>query len=262
MSQVKILDYTALVNLRASLKEFSESFKSPLESIEQELNDTLQMMEKKLEYFKKAKEHAEEQLSHAESKLRSCEDSQEWDEEEQCYRPSCKWERSSVELARSTYENACKKLEMAEDIYKQVDYEITQYLKPFGIIQIGGAADYLRKEMSSLSEADDKMEKILGLVERYLGSKTSPGGTEKTPSEVRTELIKQAAEKKDKFAIASREVSATIEEGEEDVYGVDINNENERKNAISQFNENKCRYCGRPLKICICGRGQRELERY
>ena len=262
MSKVKILDYTALVKLRASLKEFSESFDNPLTKIEQDLKDILQMMQDKLEILKQEKDQAEKELSQAQSDLSSCEASQEWDEEDHCYRPSCNWERSAVNRAQSRYDAACRKYETAESIYKEVNYEVWQYLKPSGIIQIGGAADYLRKEMSRLDAADDKMGRILDLVEKYLGSKTSPDGTEKNPSEVRRELIQEATEKKDKFFIATREVSARIDDDEDDVYGVDIEDDDNRKGAINQFNRNKCPYCGRPLKICICGRGQRELERY
>lgn len=262
MSKVKILDYTALVNLRASLKEFSESFDDPLATIEQDLKDILQMMQDKLEILREEKERAQEALSQAQSDFSSCEASQEWDEEDHCYRPSCNWERSAVNRAQSRYDAACRKYEAAERIYKEVDYEVSQYLKPFGIIQIGGAADYLRKEISRLDAADDKMGRILDLVEKYLGSKTSPDGTEKDPSEVRRELIQEANDKKDKFIIATREVSARIDDDEEDIYGVDIDDDDNRKGAINQFNRNKCPYCGRPQKICKCGRGQRELERY
>lgn len=262
MSKVKILDYTALVNLRVSLKEFSESFDDPLATIEQNLKDILQMMQEKLDILRAEKERAEEELSRAESDLSDCEASQEWDEEDHCYHPSCNWERIAVNRAQSRYDAACRRFEAAERIFKEVDYEVWQYLKPFGVIQIGGAADYLRKEMSKLDAADDKMSRILDLVEKYLGSKTSPDGTEKDPSQVRKELIQEATDKKDKFIIASREVSARIDDDEEDVYGVDIEDDADRKGAINQFNKNKCPYCGRPLKICICGRGQRELERY
>ena len=263
MSKVKILDYTALVNLRASLKEFSESFDDPLAAIEQDLQEILQMMQKKLEVLQKDMERAQEQLSRAEAALSRCESSQRWDEEDHCYHPSCDWERGAERAARARFEDARRRFEAAERIYKEVDNEVAQYLKPFGVIQIGGAADYLRKEMSRLKDADDKMGKILDLVERYLGSKTSPDGQEKTPSEVREKLIQEAEDKKGKFRIATREVSARIDEQEEeDVYGVDIKDEDNRIGAIHEFDQNKCPYCGRPKKICVCGRGPRELERY
>jgi hypothetical protein len=260
MSKVKILDYTALVNLRTSLKEFSESFEAPLATIEQDLKDILLMMKEKLDLLKVEKDRAEEELSRAESDLSDCEASQEWDEDAHCYRPTCNWERSAVRRSQSRYDSACKRFEDAERIFKEVDYEVWQYLKPFCVIQIGGAADYLRREMSKLDAADDKMGRILDLVEKYLGSKTSPEGVEKKQSEVRKELIQEATDKKYKGYIPSREVSARIDDEEEDVYGVDIEEDVDRKGAIKAFNSNKCPVCGRPVKICVCS--QRELERY
>ena len=53
MCRARILDYTALVNLKDSLKRFSKSFEEPLNAIESELHDILQMMKEKLEVLYK-----------------------------------------------------------------------------------------------------------------------------------------------------------------------------------------------------------------
>lgn len=262
MCRARILDYTALVNLKDSLKRFSKSFEEPLNAIESELHDILQMMKEKLEVLYKEKERAKEQLDQAERARYRCESSQKWDEDDHCYHPSCELERATEKIARKRYDAASQKYEAAEKIYKEVDYEVNQYLKPFGLLQIGGAADYLRKEEHILQAADDKMEKILDIVEQILGLSMSPEGIDKSPSDVRDKLIQESKEKKGKFAIANREVTARIDEAEkDDVYEVDINVDEERKELINKYESNKCPYCGRPKKVCICGRGPRERER-
>ena len=260
--RAKILDYTALVNLRDSLKRFSENIEAPLGDIERELNDILQMMRDKLQVLWEEKERAKQQLERAEAARRRCEASQRYDEEDHSYHPSCDLERSAERMAQARYDTACKRYEAADRIYKEVEYEVSNYLKPFGVILKGGAADYLRKEGSNLDEADDKMGAILNMVEQILGSKMSPNGSDTSPSEVNSRLTQEAKEKKDKFIDATREVTIKIEEQEkDDVYDVDVNDEKKRQEAINEFNRMKCPYCGRPLPICICGRGQRERER-
>lgn len=260
MSRIaKILDYTALVNLRTTLQQFSENIIPPLDDIERELNDVLQMMRDKLDVLREEMERAKERLDRAMSARYRCESSQRYDEEEHCYHPSCELERAAERLARAKYEDACKRYEAAERIYKEVDYEVSQYLKPFGIIQIGGAAAYLRGETSDLKKADDKMATILDIVEQILGSKMSPEGSDIPPSNVRSKLNQEAKDKKDKFIDGTKEVSARIGEQEkDDVYGVDINDDGIRQQAINEFNSKKCPYCGRPKKVCICERGSRE----
>ncbi len=260
--RAKILDYTALVNLRDSLKVFSENIKQPLDDVKRELNDILQMMRDKLEVLRQEMEHARERLERAEDARYRCEASQRYDEENHCYCPSCDLERAAERMAKAKYEEARRRYEAAERIYKDVDYEVSQYLKPFGTILKGGADDYLRIEGSRLNEADDKMMAILDIVEQILGSKMSPEGSDTSPSAVSSKLTKEAEEKRDKFIDATKEVSVKIEEQKkEDVYSVDVKDEEKRQDAINEFNRNKCWYCGRPLKICICGRGQRERER-
>jgi len=263
MSRAKILDYTALVNLKDSLKRFSECFQEPLNAIESELHDILQMMKEKLDVLYEEKERAKERLERAERARYRCESSQKWNEEDQCYHPSCDLERAAERMARAKYDEACKRYEAAEKIYKEVDYEVSLYLKPFGVIQVGGAADYLQsQENYLLTGADDKMEKILDIVEQILGSRMSPEGVDLSQSDVREKLIQEAQDKKGKFTIANREVSARIDQEEkDDVYDVDINDDDSRKKVINEFNSNKCPRCGRPKKICICGRDPLERER-
>lgn len=263
MSRIaKILDYTALVRLRESMKDFSENIVIPLDNIEQDLQDILQMMKDKLEVLQQEVERARERLDRAEAARYRCESSQRYDEDDHCYHPSCDLERAAERMARAKYEDAKRRYEAAERIYKEVDYEVTQYLKPFGIIQIGGAADYLRKCRTELNDADSKMGSILAIVEEILGSKMSPDGSDVSPSVINSKLTQEAKDKKDKFIDGTKEVSVLIDEQEEaDVYGVDINNDEKRQSAINEFNSNKCPYCGRPQKICRCGRGQRERER-
>lgn len=260
--RAKILDYTALVNLRDSLKVFSVNIGAHLDDVERELNDILQMMRDKIEILRQEMEHARERLERAEAARYRCEASQRYDEENHCYRPSCDLERAAERMAKAKYEEAKRRYETAERIYKDVDYEVSQYLKPFGAFLKGGAADYLRIEGSRLEEADDKMMAILDIVEQILGSKMSPEGSDTSPTAVNSKLTEEAEEKKNKFIDATRDVSIKIEEQEkDDVYSVDIKDEEKRQDAINEFNRNKCPYCGRPLKICICGRGQRERER-
>lgn len=262
MRRARVLDYTALVNLKDELKRFSESLEDPLNDIERELDGILQVMRDKLDILREEVERAKVQLERAERALYRCESSQKWDEEEQCYHPSCSLEKSAERIARARYEAASRRYEAAERIYKEVYFEVSQYNKPFGLIQVGGAAGYLRREESDLKAADEKMGKILDAVEDILGSKMSPEGVDSSPSDVRRKLIHEATDKKGQFAIGTREVSARIDEEEhETVYGVDLRDDEKRKQAINEFNTNKCHRCGRPLKICICGRDPRERVR-
>lgn len=259
--RAKILDYTALVNLRDSLKVFSVNIGTHLDDVKRELNDILQMMRDKLEVLRQEMEYARERLERAEAARYRCEASQRYDEENHCYRPSCDLERAAERMARAKYDEAKRRYEAAERIYKEVDYEVSQYLKPFVFLK-GGADDYLRIEGSRMEEADDKMRAILDTVEQIIGSKMSPEGSDSSPTAVNSKLTEEAEKKKGDFIDATKDVSIKIEEQEkDDVYSVDIKDEKKRQDAINEFNRNKCPYCGRPLKICICGRGQRERER-
>lgn len=254
-TQVKILDYTTLIQLNETLDYAADSLLRIKEGVNQYFDFVLDQMQRQVDELANMMNEAKQRLDDAESDLSSCESSQRWDDDDKCYYPSCDSEKAYVNSARHEYEELRDKYEEAKNILSDVKYEIDRYHQRPGIIIPGGAEftlEYTAKDHTD--SATKKMNEIIETVEEYLGAKSSLNGECKTVSEIHSEAIKALdAEKEgsnDEKAGQFREASKQIRE--------DMARETP---ANAYANELViCSYCHRPSSLCICQR-LREKER-
>lgn len=129
-----ILDHQTLYELKSRLDYSGDTMLKVLEGVDNYLEGVKEVLKGQVDILREQWEDAQRELSEAEDALSACEASQTWDEEDQEYHPSCNWERSAVERARD-YEYKCReKYERGERILSEVEYEITKYKEPGGVI--------------------------------------------------------------------------------------------------------------------------------
>lgn len=254
-TQVRILDYTTLIQLNETLDYTADSLMRIKDGMNQYLDFVLEQMQLQVDEIEQQMEEAKRRLEEAESDLSSCESSQEWDEEDKCYHPSCDYEKAAVSSARHEYEALRDKYEKAQKIMSDVKYEIDKYHQRPGIITPGGGDFTLEYTSQDHTDAaTDKMNEIIEVVEEYLGAKATLSGNIKTASDIHNEAIEQLdnekkngdSSKTEKF----KEASARIRREQAD-----------ETPANATANEVViCSGCHRPLAICVCQR-IRERER-
>jgi hypothetical protein len=247
-SKVIILDYHTLIQLNDALDYCGDSLLKLLREVDDYLQSCLRafeeqrdMLKERLEIAERELQEAEEALSEAECDYSSCLDSQREykDEDGDTYiSPSCDCERSRVESARQ-HRDVCKekrdecqrKLDAAECIISDCRHEIEEYKFSGGILRPNGGEvtlEYLAKYHTD--EARAKMNKILEIVEKYLGRPLQQTEPNESLPPTQAEQFKKATEK---VQAMQKDESSHI---------ADAN--------VSML----CPGCRRPLPICICAR--------
>lgn len=239
-SKVIIHDYRTLIQLNDALDYCGDSLLKLLKEVDNYLQKCMRAFEEQRDILKEQLAIAEQQLQEAEQAYSNCIASQSeyTDEDGNTHiSPSCSSERSTVELARR-HKEACKRnLEKAESIFSDCKYEIEQYKFYDILIRPNGGEktlEYLAKHHTD--EAQAKLNKILEIVEKYLGrplQQTQPN--ESLPSN-----------KASQFRKATERVQAEQKSESSDI--VDAN--------VSMV----CKGCHRPLPICICSRTREKVR--
>ena len=168
-TQVKILDYTTLIQLNETLDYTADSLMRIRDGVNQYFDFILDQMQRQVDEIERLMEEAKQRLEEAEADLSSCESSQEWDEEDHCYRPSCDYEKAEVNSARREYDEWQSKYEKAKSILSDVKSEIDKYHQRPGIITPGGGdftIEYTSGEHTDSSIK--KMDEIIEVVEEYI----------------------------------------------------------------------------------------------
>ena len=248
-TQVKILDYTTLIQLNETLDYTADSLMRVRDGVNQYFDFILDQMQRQVDEIEGLVEEAKQRLEEAEADLSSCESSQEWDEDDHCYRPSCDYEKAEVNSARREYDEWQSKYEKAKGILSDVKSEIDKYHQCPGIITPGGGdftIEYTSGEHTNSSTK--KMDEIIEVVEEYIGAKSNLSGDSKTVAQVHSEALEALeGEKKDN----NNEKAAKFRASSEDV------RERMARTQPSHATANEiviCSGCHRPLPLCICQR--------
>lgn len=239
-----ILDHQTLYELKSRLDYSGDTMLKVLEGVDNYLEGVKEVLKKQVDILREQWEEAQRELSEAEDALSACEASQTWDEEDQEYHPSCNWERSAVERARD-YEYKCReKYERGERILSEVEYEITKYKEPGGVIAPPGAEKYLENlAKDHTHKAIQKLDDIIEIVERYLrfGVTLSHPGADQVsiPEKDNTPEPTSSPTPEDKAGAFNRGTQKVIEANEK---------------IESATRVMVCERCGRPIPLCICPR--------
>jgi hypothetical protein len=236
-SKVLIYDYKTLIQLNDAMDYCGDSLLKLLKTVDEYLQSCLRAFEEQRDNLKRQLDREAEELREAENALSDCTSSQEWDEEDKCYRPSCSSERSNVESAKEHYYDCKEKHDKACGIVSDCKHEIEEYKFSGGILRPSGGEktlEYLAK--THTDEAQAKMNKILELVEKYLGRPLQETEANESLPPTQAQQFKEATEK------------------------VQAKQKSESSNIANANVSMVCNDCKRPIPICICAK-QREKVR-
>lgn len=246
--KVIILDYHTLIQLNDALDYCGDSLLKILKEVDNYLQSCIRAFEEQRDILKEQLEIAEQQLQEAERAFQEAENvysdciasQREYTDKDgnTHISPSCASESSQMESARRHKEECyekreeCKrKLEKAESILSECRYEIEMYKFCDILVRPNGGEKtlgYLAKFHTD--EAQAKLNKILEIVEKYLGRPLQQTLPNESLSPTKEQQFKKATEKVQ--AIQKSESS-------------DIADAN-----VSML----CQVCHRPMPICICAR--------
>lgn len=252
-----IRDHQSLVELNNTLEYTADSILKILEQVNAYIQGVKKVLKEQMEMLQEELRAAEEKLSDAEQALSDCEDSQKWDEEKEEYLPSCSWQKGRVKLAREIRDKCKERVEKAQKIIDECEYEISEYKRPPGIFTPAGGEktmEYLAQDHTD--KATGKLREILEVVEEYLkfpmsakkgfGTAAAPDSNMADSSSDTVSLSPE--QKKERFENAIQKV---IERQHSENYGY---------SRVADANRvMKCPRCGRPAVACICS-NTRERE--
>ena len=252
-----IRDHQSLIELNNTLEYTADSILKILEQVNSYLQGVKSALEAQMKALQDELRAAEEKLSEAEEALSDCEASQEWDEDAGEYRPSCSWQAGRVRLARDIRDKCQERVNEAQTILRDCEYEIEQYKYPGGIFRMpppGGEKTMEELAKDHTDRATSKMREILEVVEEYLkfsmSNRTYNSGSTDTGADCTDEhsLQLSSEQKKERFQNA---VERIIEKQKDENYG---------SRQLADANRvMRCPRCGRPPVACICS-NTRELE--
>ena len=252
-----IRDHQSLIELNNTLEYSADSILKILEQVDGYLKGVIEVLKNQTKELEEELRAAEEKLSEAEQALSDCEASQEWDDEEEEYRPSCNYEAGRVRLTREIRDKCQERVNQAQKIQKDCEYEIEQYKYTGGVMGVpppGGEKTMEDLAKEHTDKATSKMRDILAVVEKYLrynmSTKASCFSTTPTDIDVTNGSSKTLSpeEKKERFNSAIKKV---IERQQSENYG---------SRQIADANRViRCPRCGRPPIACICN-NTRERE--
>jgi len=252
-----IRDHQSLIELNNTLEYTADSILNILEQVNSYLQGVKSALEAQMKALQDELRAAEEKLSDAEEALSDCEASQKWNEDAGEYRPSCNWQAGRVRLARDIRDKCQERVNEAEKIVSDCEYEIGQYKYPGGILRMpppGGELTMEELAKDHTDQATSKMREILEVVEEYLrfsvSSRTYNSGSADTGHECADEQSVQLSseQKKERFQNA---IERVIEKQKDENFG---------SRQLADANRvMRCPRCGRPPVACICS-NTRELE--
>lgn len=250
-----IRDHQSLIELNNTLEYSADSILKILEQVDGYLKGVIEALKNQIKVLEDELRAAEEKMSEAEQDLSDCEASQEWDEENEEYRPSCSCEAGRVRLAREIRDKCQERVNQAQSILRDCEYEIEEYKKTPGIVTPPGGEKLLEGlAKDHTDKATSKMREILAVVERYLrynmSTKSSMFSTASTDLDGTNDSSRTLTpeEKKERFNSAIQRV---IERQQNENYG---------SRQIADANRViRCPRCGRPPIACICN-NTRERE--
>jgi len=250
-----IRDHQSLIELNNTLEYSADSILKILEQVDRYLAGVIEALKKQMDVLEEELRVAEEELSESEQALSDCEASQEWDEEEEEYRPSCSCEAGRVSSAREIRDKCQERVNQAQSIIGDCEYEIEEYKKSGGFITPPGGEKLLEGLAHDHTDrATSKMREILDIVEKYLRynmSVKSPFNSSIPPAADSMSSIDNTLtpeQKKDRFNDA---VQRVIQQQQSDNCG--------SRQIADATRVMRCPGCGRPPVACICN-NTRERE--
>lgn len=271
-SKICILDHTSLGDLHNAFEYAGDSVLKVQKAIADYLRGVIEVMEQQFEYVQKKFEEAEKRLEAAKSRLAAAE-AQLAAQRDSLSSSMDGYGDSFFEsvgaVASGAYHSAasaacagmvaaaradCARAQLVYDKWKK-NYETAEkvlsqckgyrsdwdYWDP---LNSGGDHHLERLGKDRTDEATKKLRKILEVVERYLNVSISSDG-----KRVREEVV--ALDEYDKKKIIGDS-------------GYEVRNEQirelNRHHAMGANRVAKCKKCGRPLSICVCGYTRKNID--
>ncbi len=232
-SKVIIHDYHSLIQLNDAIDYCGDSLLKLLKEVDLYLQNCIGAFEEQRNMLKEHLLIAEKQLQDAESEYSNCIASQrEYTDEDGSTHisPSCSSEKSKVESARQNVAECRRKLEKAETILSDCKYEINEYKFYSPIVPNGGEKTLEFVAKYHTDEAQSKLNKILEIVEKYLGRPLLQTLPNETLSPTKEQQFEKATEK------------------------VKAKQRSESSNIADANVSMVCNRCHRPMPICVCSR--------
>lgn len=270
-SKACILDHNSLGDLNNAFEYAADSVLKVQKAVADYLKGVIEVMERQLEIVAQKYEEAKNQLAAAKERLASAEAALQSARENMnnCmdgsddlpgYIASAAYgamnaaavgaARTMVAAARADCARAqhnCDKWEKNYEIAKEVVSQCKTYKSDWEYQDLfSGGGDYHLELLGNqhTDEATDKLRKIIEVVEKYLNIPISSQGNRKTED---IEVL----DKYDKRKIIS---NSDTKVRNEQIYELN------RHDAAGATRVAKCKKCGRPLSICICGNTRKNIE--
>lgn len=251
-----IRDHQSLIDLNNTLEYTADSVLKILEQVDSYLRGVKSTLESQMKVLEDELRTAEEELSEAERALSDCEASQKWDEEEEEYRPSCNWQAGRVRVARENRDKCQERVNEAQAVVRDCEYEIEQYKYPGGIFHMpppGGEKTLEELAKDHTDRATAKMREILEVVEEYLRFNMSlrpdspclPDSGDAPLETSRQQLTPE--QKKVRFQNAVQKI---IDRQDGENFGT--------RQLADANRVMRCSQCGRPPVACICSNKREE----